>query len=222
MFDLLVDFLFPKFCVGCGGADEDICDKCLRELSVAEQICPMCGKGSSMGWTHDKCKRVRGMDGLVVIFDYEDELVRKIIGEIKFGFNRAMVNAVVKRLGFEMGEDFDLLVPIPLHYYRENWRGFNQAETLAREVGKRVELETENVLKRIRRTKQQSLIKGVEGREKNVKGAFVMKKEFEKGLKGKRVLLVDDVFTSGADMRECTKVLKVFGVKTVWGLALAH
>ncbi len=83
-------------------------------------------------------------------------------------------------------------------------------------------LPVENVLKRIRKTKQQALMKTREEREENIKRAFVIVEDWKKKLKGKKVLLVDDVFTSGADLRECTRVLKKAGVSVVWGLVLAH
>jgi len=175
-----------------------------------------------MGWTHPRCINDRGMDGLIVIYDYQDEKIKAIIDEIKFGFNRRLVSCVLKNFRFETGEKFDCLVPVPLHFYRENWRGFNQAEEMAKEIGKRMEIEVQNVLKRKKKTKQQSMILDREEREKNVRGVFEVKKEFKKLLKGKKVLLVDDVFTSGADMKECTKMLKKAGVMLVWGLALAH
>jgi len=59
-------------------------------------------------------------------------------------------------------------------------------------------------------------------REENIKGAFSLRKEYLNKVKETKVLLVDDVFTSGADIRECTKILKKAGIKVVWGLALAH
>jgi predicted amidophosphoribosyltransferase len=85
-----------------------------------------------------------------------------------------------------------------------------------------MKLEVVNMLRRTRKTKQQALIVKREEREANVKGAFEVWDEIKEQTKGKKVLLIDDVFTSGADMRECTKVLKKAGVEMVWGLALAH
>lgn len=160
------------------------------------------------------------MDGLIVIYDYQDELVQKVIGEIKFGFNRDLTKRVLKEMRFEMGENFDLIVPVPLYFYRENWRGFNQAEEMAKVVGKQIKLDVVRALKRTRKTKQQSLILDRKERQKNVEGAFEIAEGVD--LKGKKILLVDDVFTSGADMRECTKVIKRAGAGIVWGLALAH
>lgn len=218
----IIDFLFPRFCVGCGVYGKDLCSKCFRELSIADQICPECGEETPMGWVHPRCKKQWGMDGLIVIYDYRDDKVKACIDGIKFDFNKKLVKSLLKNFRFETGEKFDYLVPVPLHFYRENWRGFNQAEEIALVVGKKMKGEMLIVLKRKRKTRQQALILDRDEREKNVKGAFETKKVNRKKLKGKKILLVDDVFTSGADMRECTKVLKRAGVEMVWGLALAH
>lgn len=222
MLDLIIDFLFPKKCVGCGKHGIDLCKKCFGNLSLMDQICPECGEDSPMGWTHPRCKNDLGMNGLIVIYDYQDEKVKAIVDAIKFDFNKELINSALKNFSFETGDKFDYLVPVPLHFYRENWRGFNQAEEIAKVIGEKMGIETINVLERKRRTKQQSLILDKELREKNVKGAFEARQENKKILRDKKVLLVDDVFTSGADMRECTKVLKKAGMKMVWGLALAH
>jgi ComF family protein len=191
-------------------------------MPIAEQICPECGRGSPMGWTHPGCVKKNGMDGLIVIYDYQDPVIKEVIKEIKFGFNRDLIKRVLKNFKFETGEKFEYLVPVPLYFYRENWRGFNQAEEIAEAIGDKMKVEVFKALKRKRKTKQQSLILDREEREKNVKGAFVIKEGVKKQLKGKKILLVDDVFTSGADMRECTRVLKKGGVEVVWGLALGH
>lgn len=222
MFDLIIDFLFPRFCIGCGKYGTDLCKKCYRELSIAEQICPECGIESSMGWTHPKCQKKIGMDGLIAIYDYQDKTIRGLIDGIKFDFNKGLIKAMLKNFRFETGIEFDFLVPVPLHYYRENWRGFNQAEEIARVIEKGMKVPTKRILIRERRTKQQSLMGSRKEREENIRGAFEIREEDKKLLLEKRVLLIDDVFTSGADMRECTRVLKKAGVEMVWGLALAH
>ncbi|TRZ42340.1 ComF family protein [bacterium] len=162
------------------------------------------------------------MDGVIVIYDYRDDKLKACIDGIKFDFNKGLIKSLLRNFRFETGEKFDYLVPVPLPFYRENWRGFNQAEEIALVVGKKMKIEVLNALTRKRKTKQQSLILDRKEREKNVKKAFTIRKEIGKRLKGKKILLVDDVFTSGADMRECTKVLKKARVEMVWGLALAH
>lgn len=222
MLDLLIDFIFPKICVGCGEIETFLCKDCLERLDFVDQLCPMCGEGSPMGWTHSSCRKPKGMDGLIAIYEYKEPIMRSVVEGVKFGFNKELIKIVLKDFEFEIGEKFDFLVPIPLHFYRENWRGFNQAEEIAKEFGRQINLPIEKVLKRIRRTKQQALLKTKEEREENIKQAFAVEESWKGKLKGNKILLVDDVFTSGADMRECTRVLKKAGVVVVWGLVLAH
>ncbi|KKS93136.1 MAG: Phosphoribosyltransferase [Candidatus Collierbacteria bacterium GW2011_GWB1_44_6] len=163
------------------------------------------------------------MDGLIAIYVYQEPIARAVVDGIKYGFNKKLINIVLANFCFEMGEQFDLLVPVPLYYYRENWRGFNQAELIAEVVRSQMsDVRLEKLLMRVRNTKQQVTMKTKEAREKNIKGAFRISEKWKGKIRGKKILLVDDVFTSGADMRECAKVLKKAGVELVWGLALAH
>ncbi len=223
IWEAIVDFIYPKVCVGCGTWGSFLCQECQERLDFVEQICPMCEQESLMGWTHPKCKTRWGMDGLISIYEYAEPVARAVVDGIKYGFNRELVKIVLKDFMFETGIDFDLLVPVPLHYYRKNWRGFNQAEELGKVIGSKLLIPVENVLLRTRKTKQQALMKTRRERENNIRGAFRISEKFKNSkLKKLKILLVDDVFTSGADMRECTKVLKKGGVEVVWGLALTH
>ncbi len=202
----------------CGRLGFDLCAECINKLELSEeQICPMCGEGSVSGATHEGCKKKLGMDGLVSVYDYQDPAVVSIIGEIKYGFNSRLAEQLVKNMKFNIGLKFDLIVPVPLYFYRENWRGFNQAEVIARGLSVSMGVPFESSLMRIKNTKQQAVLER-SVRLKNMKGAFVLKK----ALAVKRVVLVDDVFTSGASMRECVEVLKRGGVDEVWGFSLAH
>jgi competence protein ComFC len=220
--DLIIDFLFPRHCVGCGKYGKDLCRSCFEDLSIADQICPECGEESPMGWVHHRCKKKWGMDGLIVIYDFLDMKLVAAIDGIKFDFNKRLIKDLLKNFRFETGVTFDYLIPVPLHFYRQNWRGFNQAEEIALVFSNKLKVGVLDALKRKRKTKQQATLASRAEREKNVKKAFEIKIECRKRLMGKKVLLVDDVFTSGADMRECTRMLKKAGVEIVWGLALAH
>ncbi|HCQ31704.1 TPA: hypothetical protein DIU27_04985 [Candidatus Collierbacteria bacterium] len=175
-----------------------------------------------MGWTHSRCKDRYGMDGLIAIYEYQEPIARAVVDGIKYGFNRELISIALKDFRFETGECFDFLIPVPLYFYRENWRGFNQARELGEVVGSKLLVPVENILERKRNTKQQVMMKTREERENNISGAFVVGNEWKGKLRKKKLLLVDDVFTSGADMRECSKMLKKAGAEVVWGLALAH
>lgn len=218
--DLLIDFVYPKSCCVCGKLGESICKDCLASLEYSEQICPECGEFSILGWTHKKCLKKTGMDGLVAIYDYQDEKVRKIIDDIKFGFNRQLIKTTLHSCEFEIGSSFDLIVPIPLHFYRENWRGFNQAREIANLLAENIETPVIEALKRVKATKQQSMSLNKKEREKNIKDAFSVPDNVD--LQGKKILLVDDVFTSGASMKEACTVLKLAGAEFVWGFAVTH
>jgi ComF family protein len=114
----------------------------------------------------------------------------------------------------------DLIVPVPLHPKRLRWRGFNQSLLLARQVSRLYEVPTDPfVLNRARETAPQTELAEDE-RRRNVRGAFAICAE--KSLKGKNVLLVDDVYTSGATVNECSRVLIRGGVREVYVLTLAR
>lgn len=219
--DLLVDFVFPKFCVVCDKEGAFLCRKCKKKLPLALQICPMCTRPSIYGLTHEYCRKKNGMRGLISIFDYRDEGVKKAVEAIKFGFNRELVKIMLS--GWKIPKNWEevVLVPVPLHRYRQNWRGFNQAELIAKVVGGK-KTPVVMALTRIKATAQQANVANKKGRAENLKGCFRVEEEKLGQLSGKKVILVDDVFTSGATMRECAKELRKAGVRQVWGFCLAR
>lgn len=233
--DWLIDFVYPKSCVVCGREGSFLCGQCQSNLARAEQTCPECARASLGGWTHPRCKKKFGLDGLTTIYSYRDPNVRKVIEAIKFGFNRDLIKILLKN--FILEDKFDLVIPVPLHRLRLNWRGFNQAEEIAKGIGqtpacRQAGPRLSNLLVRIRNTKQQARIEDKEERKKNVKGAFAINTsptaiagppspKLGEGKWGK-ILLVDDVFTTGESMKECGRILKLSGVAEVWAFTLAR
>lgn len=115
-----------------------------------------------------------------------------------------------------------VFVPVPLHKKKLRKRGYNQAELLAKGLGKRFGLPVVDCLQRVKETKTQVGL-SKEERASNSRNAFAFNPAFQNNLRGiKQAFLVDDVVTSGATLRECAKVLKKAGVEKVWGLTLAH
>lgn len=115
-----------------------------------------------------------------------------------------------------------VFIPIPLHKKKLRKRGYNQAELLAKGLSKHFNIPIVDCLQRVKETKTQvGLAK--EERAENIKDAFAIKPAFLEQIRGfQQVFLIDDVATSGATLREAAKVLKKAGVKSVWGLTLAH
>lgn len=217
---MLLDFLFPRRCLGCGQWRNYFCQKCVKKVRLVEnQVCPVCQKPGIGGKTHPRCQTKYSLDGLTSVFAYEG-IIKKAIGRLKYKFITDLAEELIELVPKQRFPSA-ILIPVPLHSRRQRWRGFNQAELWGRMLAERYgwEMETD-VLERHKHTKPQVDLKGKE-RKRNIQGAFRIrpKVKFEKQAK---FLLFDDVWTTGSTMRECGQVLKRNGVNEVWGLTLAR
>jgi len=114
-----------------------------------------------------------------------------------------------------------IIVPVPLHKRRYNWRGFNQAFLLSKNIAAKFNLPvSENAIIRKRNTKPQTKIKSMEDRKKNIKGAFFCPRHSL--ISNKNIIIIDDVCTTSATLNECAIELKRAGAKNVWGLAITR
>jgi ComF family protein len=150
-------------------------------------------------------------------------LVRKAVHQLKYGHFKALAAPLGQLLGEYLEAEpvpADVVVPVPLHGRRLRERGYNQSALLAAEIGKAKGLPAvTDSLVRLRHTKSQVKTAGAEERQRNMAGAFGCR---DARLAGKRVLLVDDVCTTGATMNSCAIALREAGAASVWGLALAR
>jgi len=185
-------------------------------MNEADSVCPGCGNWSLGGEKHLRCKGY--LDGLLCEWEYEG-VVRKAISESKFRFHYDILTEMVDRMELITGkEDLPFYVTwVPLAPDRHRWRGFNQAEIIAQLWAKRQGWSCGKLLIKVRNTGFQ-VGRTREERLAAMKGAF--KAKVPAGVA--RVLIVDDVWTTGATLQECAKALRVEGVKTVWGLVLAR
>lgn len=167
------------------------------------------------------CRRgVQGFDAAYSFGFYEDAL-RELIHVFKYDRVQSLAQPLGRLLALAMPRDgsFDLIVPMPLHW-RKRWRrGFNQSGLLAREIARRSGVPSVNALKRVRDTRAQAGLTNAK-RRLNVSGAFRVKRG--EGLKGKSVLLIDDVLTTGATAASCARALKMAGAARVTLLTLAR
>ena len=216
----LLDFIFPKKCVGCGKFGQYFCKGCFAQIEFVEKpICPVCQRQAIEGRVHPGCSGKYRLDGLVVACRYSGP-VKRAIAKVKYKWvwdiEKIFVELLVKNLWrFDLPENV-ILVPVPLHFKRKNWRGFNQSEILAKSLASKFNVEYLELLIRKRETRTQVGLTRDE-RKENVRGAFKIMAE----ARGRSIILVDDVFTSGATMAECANVLKRAGAKSVWGMAVA-
>ena len=153
-----------------------------------------------------------------------DDHYQKLIHAFKYQAKTSLGKRLGRILAEKLREDgilpgFDCLIPVPLHPARKRERGFNQSELLADELSEVTHLpELKQLLKRIRNTKDQTKLTP-EQRIENVKGAFALI-DYDR-IEGKKVILVDDVMTTGATLKECAKVLTKAGAKRVMGATIA-
>ena len=205
------DLFFPKFCVTCENVEgEWLCETCLAKIAAPKMF--YCLQPAAGGVSY--------LDNAAAFFSYEENTVAKLIKLFKYNYLTDLAEIfakIIKKEDFNFNWRGFTVVPVPLHPRRERERGFNQAEIIARIFAEKIGLPLNKNLRRgVYTTQQAKLTK--EERQKNLKNAFVWNSAITPP---EKVLLVDDVFTTGATMQECAKVLKNNGVKVVWGLALA-
>jgi len=191
--------------------------------------CPECGKPAIDGQTHPLCKKRYGLDGLMSLYPYSG-IVQRAIKQIKYRFAFRVINDLLDSANIDriiswkqrMEKNNKLVIPIPLHVSRYNFRGFNQSEIVARYIAKRLSVPTEkNLLVRIRKTQSQVDMKSRWERLHNMKNVFAVLKT-DSVVSKTGVLLIDDVYTTGATMRSAALILKQEGIEAVWGLTIAQ
>lgn len=156
---LILDILFPRTCVGCGRRGMYFCPECVASFPLASPICPLCGRGSIGGLTHEPCARPLGLDGLVALFAYRDgvkaavkRLKYRFVHEMALGFvETALVRADPAMIAFFQRQRM-VVVPVPLFPSRERWRGFNQAAMIGELMAQRLRLSFVLPLERVKDT----------------------------------------------------------------------
>lgn len=221
--NIILDFLFPKKCVGCGREGIWLCDRCFSKIILVKSpSCPFCNQLTLNGKLCSRCRAKSSLTGVLVAAYYHDGPLKEAIH--KFKYNRVrdlaedLANILIMRLerGFPTGKL--ILVPIPLHRAREAERGFNQARELAKIISASYDIEIKESLVRKKYTQPQVKKSGRERRESLSKAFSVKNKE---SIQDKTVILIDDVFTTGTTLSECAKILRLSGARQVWGLVLA-
>jgi len=223
--NLILDILFPKFCFNCEKEGDYLCQDCQELLEIS---------GFHRNYS------TQNLDDLYFAVDYKNPLIKKLIKLFKY---EPFVKELAKSLShliithFQLmdnkpnflhqsldqrafnGADF-ILIPVPLDKKRLRWRGFNQAEELSKELDGFFKVPLiSNCLTKIKETFPQIKLSDQE-RKENVRGVFLIKDR--ELIKNKNILLVDDVYTTGATMEECAIVLKKAGTKKIIGVVIAR
>ena len=236
--NLFLNLFFPKKCVFCQKKGVYLCYDCLSLIEIStQQFCPFCfpPKPTPSGECCFFCKKTKTLSRLYFATSYQNFMVKELIKKFKY-------SPYIKELGENLAfliishlqllenkpeflisskkEKF-LLVPVPLEKEKMKMKGFNHAQILTKILSSYLKIPFEEVLTKKRKTKSQTTLSSKKEREENIKGVFEVKKEKENLIKNKIILLVDDVFTTGATMEEISQILKTKGAKEIWGIVVA-
>ncbi len=215
-----LDLLFPPMCGVCGAGGSFLCDDCRKRLPGA--AAPRCRRCWTP-WRGLICPDCAAspLDGAGTPFVF-DGGARTLVHQLKYESLHALAEPMAELLADFLAAQslpVDLVAPVPLHRRRRMRRGFNQSELLARGVAGRLGLDLDvRSLRRTRNTPPQLQADDRTRREQNMRGAF----RCASALQGRSVLLVDDVLTTGATLRECAATLKAVGAARVYALAFCR
>ena len=227
--ECIINLFFPRRCPVCGDIvqplGELICPGCVGALSpVRQPVCKKCGKeveSGQMEYCYDCARHPKPFVQNFALLNYNSAASRSM-SAIKYKGRREYLDfysqAVCRRFAKTIRRiSPDVLVPVPVHPTRMRSRGFNQAELLARCIGRQLEIPV--CPKGLRRTKKTLPQKQLNQQErlKNLRQAFV---PGNLPLGVRTVLLIDDIYTTGSTLEACARALKSMGVENVYGLTL--
>lgn len=210
MWHYIYSFLFPERCVGCNTYGIALCEHCKSHITFAPTIAE---------------------STTIALFDYDNELTRKILWQCKYHRKTAafeslvkaaaphLVAAIAERLGVATTAPL-VFVPIPQHWKRTRYRGYNQSLLTARLLHRAIAQTTvQNVLIKIKETTPQALLKNKKDRLKNVADSMHYKRRVSPDA---LYIVVDDITTTGATLSEATRALRKAGATQIIGAAIAH
>ena len=224
----VLDYALPPRCPACGVIVETagtICSTCWSSIEfLGEPLCAVCGMAlppsAGADATCAACLTTPPPFGRVRAVANYGEVPRRIAHRLKYGrrlgLSRVMAGHMVRWIGDgDIGEESPLLVPVPLHRWRIWSRGFNQSALIASEIARRTGLPVEsNLLRRVRSTPPLHALRRKE-RERVVRGAFALAPAAHARFRGRHVILVDDIWTTGATASACARSLQAAGVARV-------
>lgn len=232
--------IFPPRCAGCGGWHQGLfCDACrLQLLAVSRPLCDVCGQAfDRLAKDVHLCAECRPnkknpLPAFIALrskYDFEGP-IRKAIHRFKYQGQTSLSEDLADELcGFwqqDCGGTLsvpccDVITGVPLHWWRKHRRGYNQSDLIAQHLASRLNVSFNVLLQRTRPTRPQVELTRDE-RAENVKNAFRAIETRKPEIKGKTVLLIDDVCTTSATLRECAKALKKGGAGSIYALTLAR
>lgn len=229
-----LDMLFPIACAGCHAPDVALCPACAYAMPQAELQCIGCGSRNKSGEVCVAChKHLPALRRVLFVTPHTYPLMHTMVSNLKYRGHTFLAQPIAHLMKerFLLASHVSppkkplrtIVASVPLHSSRLRERGFNQSEKLAEHIARDLSLDTlpPNILIRSQKTPPQVHMKSREHRIQNVHGAFSILHAAPE-LEGARVLLVDDIATTGSTLNEAALALKHGGAKEIWGLVAAH
>ena len=209
-------FATEHSCMGCAkeipdGTDFQLCDRCLDEIEfIGDMVCTKCGDRL------DGTLHCNACDGFDYHFDsnrsvcYYGQVSASIIKALKYDSRKYYAKHIAKLLAKDRSvfENIDVITFVPMSNKRRRVRGFNQAEEIAKEVALLVKIPVVELIKKVKDDGKNQAKSTQKERLENLKGTFELTDNAKVEIFKKRVLIIDDVFTTGATLSECAKILK--------------
>lgn len=237
--DAILNILFPPICINCQkhlslSKYNYLCDDCFNKIKLNSALfCPFCRArlaDNKKICNHSK-KDFPFSYFLAAAGNYDDPVMRNLIHCFKYQkFEK--LTPILGKIIIKYLENIKLInqsanqpknyiiVPIPLHFWREKTRGFNQSKLIAEYIAEKLNLQLVDALKRAKNNKPQAKSKNSKERNKNVEGIFkIINPDL---IRGKNIILVDDVYTSGATISEAIKILKQNNANKIIALVIAR
>ena len=212
----ILNLIYPQTCGICGKiATNSLCKKCEIELKKQEE-------SQIIGNNKEEIEN-KNFDELIYIFKYEGQ-IRKLILDYKFNEKSyiylTFVNFLLKNKKiFEKIKNYDTIIPVPISKKRNKTRGYNQSLLIAKEIAQQTNLElVNNCLIKTKNIIEQSKL-NKEDRTKNIQGVYELKNK--KMIENKKILLIDDIYTTGSTVNECSKILRKGNPSKIGILVLA-
>ena len=211
----VLDFIFPPVCAFCGKVGEgNLCQKCRKAITNSSIFANQLDFYSNQSYF---------IDEHFYLFSYEEPIREKIL-QYKFEDKAYLANCIYeffmnneKIYGFL--KKYDIIIPVPISLARRRERGYNQSEIIARKISKMVGIPIETqVLKKEKHNQPQSSLNKKQ-RKENVKNVYKIQNELK--IQRKEILLLDDIYTTGATANECAKMLKQAGGERIGILTIA-
>jgi ComF family protein len=234
MLKTLLNLIIPNRCI-CSkilvDGNSDICPECWGQIGLisTKSVCECCGNPFEYeAMSATKCAECISsepyFDKARAVFKYNDVNGKMITGlkySDKTPYTKTLAKFILQKLG-EIGDEFDLIVSVPIHRKKLRQRKFNQSALLARKLGRIANKPSNNLL--LRKIKDVPPQASLNRRQRidNVKGSIAIDTRYKNLVRGKKLLLVDDVITTGATASECARILKKSGAEKVYLVTAAR